>query len=42
MPRGGIAPESRSKRLLWFAALWMVGVLAVAAVAYAVRLVIGS
>lgn len=41
MPEGGGPPQSRVKRLLWFAALWAAGVLAVAAVAYAIRLVIG-
>ncbi len=42
MARGGTLPESRRKRLLWFAALWTAGVLVVAAVAYAIRLAIGA
>ncbi len=33
-------PRSRIKRLAWFVALWMAGVLAVTAVAYAIRLII--
>ncbi len=34
-------PRSRVKRLGWFVALWAAGVLAVAAVAYAIRIFIG-
>lgn len=41
MPDGGGPPQSRARRLLWFAALWAAGVLAVVAVAYAIRFVIG-
>lgn len=41
MPGGGGPPRSRAKRLLWFAALWIAGVLAVAVVAYAIRFIIG-
>lgn len=37
----GRHPPSRIKRLLWFAALWAAGVLAVATVAYAIRFAIG-
>jgi hypothetical protein len=42
MPDGGGPPRSGIKRLLWFVALWIAGVLAVVAVAYAIRFVIGS
>lgn len=31
----------RRHRLLWFAALWLAGVMSVAAVAYAIRLWLG-
>lgn len=41
MPEGGGPPRSRVKKLLWFAALWAAGVLVVAAVAYAIRFIIG-
>lgn len=34
-------PRSRIKRLAWFVALWTAGVLAVTAVAYAIRFMIG-
>ncbi len=42
MPEGGGPPPSRIKRLLWFAALWIAGVLAVVTVAYAIRFAIGA
>lgn len=42
MPEGGGPPPSRLKRLLWFATLWIAGVLVVAAIAYAIRFVVGS
>lgn len=41
MPEGGGPPRSRAKRMLWFAALWAGGVLAVAVLAYAIRFMIG-
>lgn len=41
MPDGDGLPRSRVRRLLWFAALWIAGVLTVAAVAYGIRLVVG-
>jgi hypothetical protein len=41
MAEGEDPPRSRAKRLGWFVALWIAGVLAVAAVAYAIRLIIG-
>jgi len=35
-------PASRIKRLAWFAALWAAGVLAVAVLAYGIRLMIAA
>ena len=39
-PEEGDAPAPLSKRLLWFAALWLGSLIAVAAVAYALRALI--
>ena len=33
-------PGERARRLLWFAALWIAGVAVVAAIAFAIRLVL--
>jgi hypothetical protein len=39
-PEGGDTPRPLGKRLLWFAALWVGGLVAVAALAYALRALI--
>ena len=39
-PEPGDAPRPLGKRLLWFAALWVGSLLAVAAVAYALKALI--
>lgn len=39
-PEPGEAPRPLGKRLLWFAALWLGSLLAVAAVAYALKALI--
>lgn len=39
-PEEGEAPRPLGKRLLWFVALWFGGLIAVAAVAYALRALI--
>lgn len=39
-PEEGEARKPLSKRLLWFAALWLGGLMAVAAVAYSLRALI--
>lgn len=41
MPRSEQAPRPLSRRLAWFAALWIAGVAVVATVAWAVRLALG-
>jgi hypothetical protein len=39
-PEEGDAPQPLGKRVLWFAALWLGSLIAVAAVAYALRALI--
>ena len=39
-PEPGDAPRPLGKRLLWFAALWLASLIAVAAVAYGLRALI--
>ncbi|MFN3464872.1 MAG: hypothetical protein ACK4X1_12435 [Terricaulis sp.] len=39
-PEDGEAPRPLGRRLLWFVALWFGGLIAVAAVAYALRALI--
>jgi hypothetical protein len=39
-PEAGDTPRPLGKRLLWFAALWVGGLVAVAALAYALRALI--